>query len=59
MKELLINDGTKYYYQATDGTRKKVTSKEAWAIFTGWKEAGRTINRKYGMGGRVTWVWPE
>ena len=59
MKEMIINEGTKYFYQTASGERSSISSKRAWAIFTGWKEAGRKICRKYGMGGRVTWVWPE
>lgn len=59
MKELIINEGMKYFYQTANGERSKISSKRAWEIFTGWQKAGRKICRKYGMGGRVTWVWPE
>lgn len=59
MKEMIINDGMKYFYQTAEGERSKITSKQAWKIFTGWQEAGWKICRKYGIGGRVTWVWPE
>ena len=59
MKEMLINEGMRYDYQKADGTRKEISSKEAWKIFTRWQKAGKTIRRKYGFGGRVTWVWPE
>lgn len=59
MRDMIINEGMKYWLRSADGTRKQITSKEAWRIFTGWQEAGKTIQRKYGMGGKVTWVWAE
>lgn len=59
MKEMLIESRGKYSYQTADGTRTTVTAKKAMAIFTEWKNAGMKIRRKYGMGGQVTWVWPE
>lgn len=59
MKEMLIESRGRYSYQTADGERKNITPKKAWEIFTGWKNAGRKIQRKYGMGGQVTWVWPE
>ena len=58
MKEMIIVDGRKYFY-TKDKTREQVTAKQADKIFQGWIKAGRSINRKYGMGGKVTWVWPE
>lgn len=59
MKNMIINEGMKYWLRSTDGTRKAITSKQAFKIFTDWKDAGLTIRRKYGMGGKVTWVWAE
>ena len=59
MKEMIINKGLEYLYQDEKGNRKKISSKEAWKIFTGWEQAGKTIRRKYGFGGTTTWVWPE
>ena len=59
MKELLIESKGKYSYQDRDGNRSNITSKQAWKIFKGWQDSGKKIRRKYGMGGHVTWVWPE
>lgn len=59
MKDMIINEGMKYWFRGADGSRAQITSKKAWAIFKGWQDAGLTIKRKYGMGGKVTWVWAE
>jgi len=56
---MLINDGRKYFYQQADGTSAQITTKKAETIFAEWKAAGKTIRRKYGMGGRITWAWTE
>ena len=58
MKELIIVYGRQYFYKKGE-SREQVTAKQADKIFRGWKTAGRKICRKYGMGGQVTWVWPE
>lgn len=58
MKEMIIVDGRKHFHKVGD-SREQVTAKQADKIFREWMEAGRKICRKYGMGGRVTWVWPE
>lgn len=58
MKEMIIVDGRKYFY-TKDEAREQITAKQADKIFQGWLKAGRSINRKYGIGGKVTWVWPE
>lgn len=59
MTDMLINEGRKYFLRAATGERKAITYKEAWKIFTGWEKAGLTIRRRYGMGGKVTWIWAE
>lgn len=59
MKDMLINEGMKYFLRTATGERKAITGKEAWKIFTGWEKAGLTIRRRYGMGGKVTWIWAE
>ena len=58
MKEMILVDGRKYFYKVGE-SREQITAKQADKIFRGWKEAGRQICRKYGMGGRITWIWPE
>lgn len=58
MKEMIIVDGSKYFHKVGE-SREQVTAKQADKIFRGWQNTGRKICRKYGMGGRVTWVWPE
>lgn len=58
MKEMIIVDGRKYF-RTVGQTKEQITPKQADKIFRGWMEAGRTINRKYGMGGKVTWTWVE
>lgn len=59
MKEIIIvEDGRKYFY--TNGkAREQITAKQADKSFQEWIKAGRSISRKYSMGGKVTWVWPE
>lgn len=59
MKEMIINEGMRYWLRDADGNQTQISPKKAWALFKGWKDAGLTIRRLYGMGGRVTWVWAE
>ena len=59
MKEMLIVSGRQYDYQNGETRQTNIGKKKAEAIFKAWKDAGYAIRRKYGMGGRVTWVWPE
>ena len=57
MKEMIIVSGRQFLY--SDGAnREKITAKKAEQIFREWKAAGRTVTRKYGMAGKVTWIWP-
>ena len=58
-KEVLIVSGRQYDYRNGEDRQVNIGKKKAEAIFKRWKEAGKTIRREYGMGGRVTWVWPE
>lgn len=58
MKEMIIVEGRKYFYTKGE-SREQVTEKQANKIFREWKEAGRKTCRKYGMGGKVTWIWAE
>lgn len=59
MKEMIIVENDRKYFYAKDKTREHVTAKQADKIFQGWIKARRSINRRYGMGGKVTWIWPE
>ena len=59
MKDMIINEGSKYWFRGADGSRTRITSKKAQTIFKGWQDAGLTIKRKYGLGGQVTWIWAE
>lgn len=59
MKDMIINEGMKYFLRTATGERKTITGKKAREIFTGWEKAGLTIRRRYGMGGKVTWIWAE
>lgn len=59
MKQMIINEGRQYWFRDKNDNRTKISGKKAEEIFSGWKAAGLKIRRKYGMGGRVTWVWPE
>lgn len=55
-KELLIVSGSVYAY--TDGKEKKCLRKrEAETLFHTWKDAGKKIHRRYGMGGKVNYIW--
>lgn len=56
--EMIIVSGSTYGYKK--GTEKKCLRKrEADAIFKAWKDAGKQVHRKYGMGGKTCWVWVE
>lgn len=59
MKDMIINESMKYWLRTANGARKQISDKEAYKIFQGWQDAGLAIKRKYGMGGKVTWVWAE
>lgn len=56
--ELIVVSSNVYVYKK--GNEKKCLRKrEADAIFKGWKDAGKQVHRKYGMGGNTCWVWVE
>lgn len=58
MKQTIIIDRKQYFF--TDGNvKEKITAKQADKLFRDWKAANKPIHRKYGMGGKVTWVWTE
>ena len=56
MKEMIIVEGRKHFFTKGE-ERKAITAKKAEAIFAEWKAEGLTVSRKYGMGGKVCWVW--
>ena len=58
MRIRLIVDGSRYFLSC-DGKRAAITKKEAERMFADWKQSGRTIHRKYGLGGQVVWIWPD
>ena len=56
---LIVTNDRTYDYKNGDERFLNIGKKKAEQIFQGWISAGKTIKRKYGMGGRITWVWPE
>ena len=59
MKEMIIVTGRQYDYKNGELQETNIGKRKADKIFQGWLKAGKTIRRKYGMGGRVVWIWPE
>lgn len=56
---LIVSDDRIYDYKKGTEKFRNIGKKKAEQIFRGWISAGKKINRKYGMGGHVCWVWPE
>ena len=58
MKKTLIISGRNFYLNDEEkGIRKEISEFELNRIFIEWKKAGKRIYEKYGMNGKMHWLW--